>query len=91
METQKFFLKIDAESPDGEAVKCETHVKINCDRKLSAAILANLLKEHADVKEMFMDAFLLILTSEDETIAEKISDEEFSKRSKNNNDEDVEL
>lgn len=93
MENQKFFLKIDAESPDGEVVKCETQMKVNCDKNISSAILVNLMKENEQLKYMLMDAFLLLMASQDEPISENITNEEFNQRlGKNrNDDEDVEL
>lgn len=91
MKPQKFFLKIDAESPDGEAVKCETQVRIDCDRRVSSVVLANLLKENEDIKEMFMDAFLLVISSKNEVLAEKLTDEEFYKRAQKTDDDNVEL
>lgn len=87
METQKFFLKIDAESPDGEAVRCETQIKVNCEKGLSAVIVAKILRDNIELKEIFMEAFIVLMTTEDETTSEKISDEEYKKRL----DGDVEL
>ena len=91
MENQRFFLKIDAESPDGEAIKCETQVKINCEKKVTAAILVNLMKENEELKLMFMDAFLLLMTTDDDPMSETISDEEFNKRLKKQDEDNLDF
>jgi hypothetical protein len=87
--TEKFFLKIDAESPDGEAVRCETTVKIACSSEMAISIISNLMKKDSSLKEIFTKALLFSLTDSIET--EKISDEEYEKRSSSNHDEDIEL
>jgi hypothetical protein len=89
MEKQKFILKIDAESPDGEIVKCHTEININCERHLSTTVVAKILKDNAELKQIFMDAFIILITPEEnEILSQDISDEEYKKRI---NDDDIDL
>ena len=76
--TQKFFLKIDAESPDGEAVKCETRVKVECSGQMAVAVLANVIQEDKNLKKLITEALLLAM--EDGIDVQKITDDEYVKR-----------
>jgi len=85
---QRFYLKIEAESPDGEAVKCETKIKVQCTEEVAASVLANIIKQDANIKKLFTQAMLLCM--EDVTMSEDISDEEYEKRL-NKKDENLEF
>lgn len=78
--TQKFFLRIDAESPDGEAVRCETKIKAECSSEMIIGVFANFIKQDPNMKKLIAEALLLSL-DEDAISIEKISDEEYDKRS----------
>jgi hypothetical protein len=76
--TEKFFLKIDAESPDGEAIKCERQVKVACSSVMAATVVANVLKQDKDLRKIILEAMLLVMTKGE--LSEKISDEEYDQR-----------
>lgn len=75
---QKFYLKIDAESPDGEAVKCETQIKVQCTEEVAASVLANIIRQDNNIRKLFAQAMLMCI--EDSEISENISDKEYEKR-----------
>jgi hypothetical protein len=87
--TQKFFLKIDAESPDGEAVKCETQIKVACSTEMAVGILANLIKQDSNLKRLITEALLISIG--DDITTESISDEEYAKRSKEEDKTDLDF
>ena len=72
---QTFKLEINAVSPDGKAVNCQSNIKINCDRTMSVSIIANLLSQEPKMKLLFAEAVLLSLC--EEKIGEPISSDEF--------------
>jgi hypothetical protein len=82
--TQKFFLKIDAESPDGEAVRCETKIKAECPREMIVSIIANLLRQDENLKKVFAEA--LLISMDNTEITETITDAEYQQRSGKNDD-----
>lgn len=75
---EKFFLKIDAKSPDGRAVKCETQVEIACTSEVAVNILAALFRKEASLKEMFTEALIMSHSSEPNT--EPLSEEDYNDR-----------
>jgi|688.fasta_scaffold1318061_2 hypothetical protein len=76
--TEKFVFKIDAESPDGQAVRCETKIQIACTSDMAVAIIANIFKTEKQLQKLFLDALLVSMSNEE--ISEKMSDEEYQKR-----------
>ena len=86
--TEKFFLKIDAESPDGEAVKCETQIKVACSTTMATTVLASLLKQDENLRRLVTQAMLLVMSNEE--LSERISNDDFEKRCKNES-EDLEF
>lgn len=87
--TQKFFLKIDAESPDGEAVKCETQIKVACSGEMAVGVLANIIKQDSNLKKLFTEALLMSMGND--VMTESISDEEYAKRSEGEDKTDLEF
>jgi hypothetical protein len=83
---EKFFLKIDAQSPDGEAVKCETTIKVKCSEFLAASVIANIIKQDENLKSIFTKALVLAMSGEE--ISQKISDDAFQKASNNEGSSD---
>ena len=86
---EKFFMKIDAESPDGEAVRCETQIKVACTSEMAISVMANLMRQDAALKEIFTKALIMSLTGSVET--QELSDEEYAKRTEGIDDENIEL
>ena len=86
---QKLFIKIDAESPDGQMVKCETQIKANCTAMMGASVLANIIKQDDNFREMVIEALALCATGKD--LSEKVSDEEYYAKTGKNPDSDIEL
>jgi hypothetical protein len=73
--TQTFKLHIDAVSPDGIAVNCQSEINIQAERHTSVSILANLFNQEPKIKELVAEALLLSLS--DEKIAEQIDADDF--------------
>lgn len=74
---QTFKLSIEAESQDGEAVRCTTDVDIKCKEVMAISVLANLLKENRDLRELIADAFLF--TMKNDEVVDRISTKEYDK------------
>lgn len=74
---QTFKLSIEAESEDGEAVRCVTNVDIRCKEVLAISVLANLLKENRDLRDLIADAFLF--TMKNDKVVDRISTDEYDK------------
>lgn len=72
---QTFKLELNAVSPDGTSVNCQSNIKIQCDKSMSVSIIANLLNQEPRLKVIFAEAVLLAIS--DEKIAEPISSDEF--------------
>jgi len=72
---QTFKLEINAVSPDGKSVNCQTNIKINCDKSMSVSVIANLLNQEPRLKVIFAEAVLLAI--DDVKIADPISSDEF--------------
>jgi hypothetical protein len=70
-----FKLYIEAQSPDGQAINCNTEIKISCDRTMSIGVIANFLNQEPKLKLLFMEAMLLALS--DVKVAEPMSSDEF--------------
>lgn len=85
--TQKFFLKIDAESPDGEVVRCETQMKILCSSEMAISILVNFIKQDSNYKNLLAEA--LRISMNDDITIQDISDEEYAKHYKEKNEIDL--
>jgi len=83
---QTFKLSIDAESEDGTAVRCITEVDIKCKEAMAISVLANLLKENRDLRDLIADAFLF--TMKNDTVVDRISTEEYNKTTKKPTDFD---
>lgn len=73
---EKFKMTIDAESHDGETVKCETKVEIACTKELAISILANLMRREPSLKDMFMHAIVASMSPDKDT--EEISEDEYN-------------
>ena len=84
MNTQKFFLKIDAESPDGVLVKCETQLSVDCSSSMAIAVMANLLKDDKNFCKILKQAFYLIM--ENKEFTQEVSNKEFENRYKDKED-----
>jgi len=72
---QTFKLEINASSPDGTSVNCQSSIKINCDKAMSVSVIANLLNQEPKLKMIFAEAVLLAIS--EEKIVEPISTDEF--------------
>jgi hypothetical protein len=83
---QTFKLSIEAESVDGEAVRCTTDVDIKCKESMAISVLANLLKENKDLRELIADAFLF--TIKNDVVVDKISTKQYEKTTKKPTDFD---
>ena len=72
---EKFFLKIDAESSDGESVKCESQLRASCSKQMAAATIANLIKQDDKFKAIILEAIMICASGKD--FAENITSEEY--------------
>jgi hypothetical protein len=76
-----FKLNINATSDDtSKAVRCETSVQVVCSSNMAVGVIANLLQENADLKIIFSEALLRVMTN---TVnIEKISSEDYDNLNK---------
>lgn len=51
---ERFFLKIDAESPDGVEVNQTLDVKIKCSKDLAVGVLVHTIKKNDQIKNMLL-------------------------------------
>jgi len=72
---ETFKLHIDAISPDGKAVNCQTEIKVQCTQGMSVSVIANILKQEPRLKTIFAEAVLLAI--DDVKIAEPITTDDF--------------
>ena len=72
---QTFKLHIDAVSPDGKAINCQTEISIQAERSTSVHIIANLMNQEPRLKLLFAEAVLISLC--EENIAQPISTDDF--------------
>jgi hypothetical protein len=72
---ETFKMDINAMSPDGKAINCQSNIKIQCSYGLSVSVIAHLLKQEPRLKLIFAEAVLLALVDVD--VTEKISTDEF--------------
>jgi hypothetical protein len=72
---ETFKLEINAVSPDGEAVNCNTNIKVQCSQRMAVGIIANLLKQEPRIKSIIVEAMLLSII--DENVTQPISSDEF--------------
>jgi predicted GNAT family acetyltransferase len=72
---QTFKLEVNAESEDGSAIKCNTSVQIHCEKDMAVGIIASIINENENMKDIFMEAILLTLLNKKPI--EKISDEDY--------------
>jgi len=72
---ETFKLEINAVSPDGEAVNCNTNIKIQCSQGMAISIIANLMKQEPRMKLIFMEAMMLSILEKD--LTQPISTDEF--------------
>lgn len=72
---EKFKLEINAVSPDGEAVNCNTSIKISCSQGMAIGIIANLMKQEPRMKQIFTEAMILSIIEKD--LTQPISSDEF--------------
>jgi hypothetical protein len=73
--TQTFKLHIDAVSPDGIAVNCQSEISIQAERHTSVSILANLFNQEPKIKSLVAEALVLSLSGE--KIAEPVDVDDF--------------
>ena len=72
---ETFKLYIDAVSPDGSSVNCQSDIKIRCSHGMSVSVITNLLNKEPRLKIIFAEAVLLAIT--DTKVTEQISSDEF--------------
>ena len=72
---EKFKLEINAVSPDGEAVNCNTSIKIQCSQGMAIGVIANLMKQEPRMKLIFMEAMMLSILEKD--LTQPISTDDF--------------
>jgi hypothetical protein len=70
-----FKLEIDAVSPDGNAVNCQSNIKVKCPHGMAVTVIANLLKQEKQLKMIFAEAVLIAIS--DVEVTQKISSDEF--------------
>lgn len=86
-EKEKFYLKIDASSEDGESIRSNVESSISCTRQTAIGILVNLLKKDENLKELLIEAILFSNADIIDIQEEKISDTD----EEPNKEEDLEL
>lgn len=84
---QTFKLHIDAESPDGKAVKSHIAARIDCNRSMAVSLFAKVLEQDDAMRAIISEALLISITGE--PFSEKMSDEEYSEYTKS--PDDIEL
>jgi hypothetical protein len=72
---EKFKLEINAVSPDGEAVNCNTNIKIQCSQGMAVSIIANLMKQEPRMKLILMEAMIISMLEKD--LTQPISTDDF--------------
>lgn len=72
---ETFKLDINAISPDGQTVNCQSNIKIQCNHGMAISVIANLLKQEKQLKMIFAEAVLLAIS--DAEITQQISSDEF--------------
>jgi hypothetical protein len=70
-----FKLEINAVSPDGQSVNCQSNIKIQCAHGMAVSVITNLLKQEKQLKLIFAEAVLLAISDVD--ITQKITSDEF--------------
>jgi len=51
---ERFFLKIDAESPDGIEVNQTLDVRIKCSKDVAVGVLVHTIKENDQIRDMLL-------------------------------------
>jgi hypothetical protein len=62
-------------SPDGNAINCQSNIKVKCNHGMAVSVIANLLKQDKQLKMIFAEAVLLAISDAD--ITQQISSDEF--------------
>jgi hypothetical protein len=72
-----FNLSISAKSNDvSKAIRCETRIEIMCSNDMAVSIMANLIQENEDLKTIFSEALVRVMT--DPVNIQKITPDEYN-------------
>lgn len=71
---EKFRILIDAESPDGVAVKCETESNVHCSKATAVSVLVNFIKNTPEIENLLEEALAMYKTDKDVTEPISIDD-----------------